>query len=154
MKTKILIPIDGTGLSELVPEAIALQMRPEDTEILILQVIEPVAYSAPAEMAAGTGHEVAKYRAGLQADAKDNLIAALETLRKAGFKAESRLAECEIQEGILEAAGEWGANLIIVASHARKGVARFLHASVAEGIIHRAPCNVLVLKEAVAKAAA
>lgn len=154
MKTKILVPIDSTGLSELVSEAISQQMRPEDTEVLILQVIEPVAYSAPAEMAAGTGHEVAKYRETLQANAKDNLNAALETFRKTGFKAETRLADCEIQEGILETAGEWGANLIIVASHARKGVVRFLHASVAEGIIHRAPCNVLVLKEAVAKAAA
>lgn len=154
MKTKILVPIDSTGLSELVAEAISLQMRPEDTEILILQVIEPLAYSAPAEMTVGAGEKVARYRKGAKIHAAENLEAAVQTLLKRGFKAETRLADCEIQEGILEAAAEWGANLIMVASHARKGVARFLHSSVAEGIIHRAPCSVLVLKETVAKAAA
>ena len=154
MKTKVLVPIDGTGLSELVPAALSVQMRPEDTEILILQVLEPAAYSTPAETTAGTGYKVARYRKGAKIRAAENLDAAVEALLKHGLKAETRLVECETQEGILEAAAEWGANLIMVASHARKGVARFLHASVAEGIIHRAPCSVLVLKETVEKAAA
>ena len=60
----------------------------------------------------------------------------------------------EIKEGILTVASEWGADLIVVTSHARKGVSKFLHRSVAQGIVHRAPCSVLVPKESAKKAAA
>jgi len=60
---------------------------------------------------------------------------------------DSRLVESEIKEGILAVAGEWGANLIVVTSHVRHGMDKFLHRSVAENIVHRASCAVLVLKE-------
>ena len=66
----------------------------------------------------------------------------------------SQVVESEIKEGILNTASEWGADLIVVTSHARKGVAKFLHRSVAEGIVHKAPCSVLVLKDLSRKAAA
>jgi nucleotide-binding universal stress UspA family protein len=66
----------------------------------------------------------------------------------------SRLVETEIKDGIINVASEWGANLIVVTSHARQAVAKFLHRSVAEGIVHRATCSVLVLKEPAKKVAA
>ena len=75
-------------------------------------------------------------------------------MRKAGFKVDSRAVESEIIAGILNVASGWGANMIVVTSHPRKGVAKFLPRSVAQGIVHRAPCSVLVLKESAEKAAA
>jgi nucleotide-binding universal stress UspA family protein len=64
------------------------------------------------------------------------------------------LVEGEIKEGILAVAAELPADLIVVTSHPRHGVEKFLHRSVAEGIVHRAPCSVLVLKEQEVTAAA
>ena len=153
-KNKVLVAIDSTGLSELVPGALSLQMRPEQTQVLVLQVVEPLVYSVPPEMAPGYTPEMAERRKELQARAKESLGFAVEFFRQAGFEAESRLVESEIKQGILETASSWGAELIVVTSHARKGVAKFFHRSVAEGIVHRAPCSVLVLKEAEKAAAA
>jgi universal stress protein A len=154
MTKKVLVAIDGTGLSELVPETLSVQLHPQETEILVLQVIEPLVYSVPPEMAAGYHPEMTARRKELEIHANEMLSLAEEVFRNAGFKVSSRMVESEIKEGILTVASEWGANLIVVTSHARTGIAKFLHRSVAEGIVHRAPCSVLVVKESEKKAVA
>ena len=105
-------------------------------------------------MSPGYQPEMAARRKERQELAQNSVNLAVETLHKAGFKVTSRVVESEIKEGILDVASEWGANLIVVTSHARKGVAKFLHRSVAEGIVHRAPCSVLVVKELFKQSAA
>lgn len=154
MKNKVLVAIDNTGLSELVPAELSMRMRPEETEVLVLEVVEPLVYSIPPEMSPGYTPEMAERRKVTEAQAKDSLASAVEAFRQAGFKADSQLVESEIKKGILKAASGWGADLIVVTSHARKGVAKFLHRSVAESIVHNAPCAVLVLKETTRKAVA
>lgn len=154
MANKVLVAIDSTGLSELVVNSLSAQMRPVETEVMVLEVVEPILYSVPPEMSPGYQPEMVARRKRLQDRAQDTLNLAVESFRNAGFKVESRLVESEIQEGIVNTASEWGADLIVVTSHARKGVAKFFHRSVAEGIVHRANCSVLVLKELDKKAAA
>jgi nucleotide-binding universal stress UspA family protein len=154
MTNKVLVAIDDTGLSDVVVQSLSAQMQPDQTEVLILQIVEPLIYSAPPEMAPGYQPEMAARRKERQEHAKKSVDSAVDVLRKAGFKVTSNVIESEIKEGILDMATQWGANLIVVTSHARKGVAKFLHRSVAEGIVHKAPCSVLVLKELPKKAAA
>ncbi|HSM87630.1 MAG TPA: universal stress protein [Candidatus Limnocylindrales bacterium] len=154
MKNKVLVAIDSTGLSELVVDVLAAQLRPEETEVLVLEVAEPLVYSVPPEMSPGYTPELVERRKKGQEQAKETLGYAVEVFRNSGFQADSRLVESEIKEGILNVAAEWGATLIVVTSHARSGVAKFLHRSIAEAIVHRAPCSVLVLKEPAAEAAA
>lgn len=38
------------------------------------------------------------------------------------------------------------ADLIVISSHGRRGVKRFLLGSVAERVVHRAPCSVMILR--------
>lgn len=151
---KVLVAIDNTGLSALVPESLAAQVKPDQSEVVVLQVLEPLLYGVPPQMSPGYQPETAVRRKELQKAAKENLEAAAESLRAAGFKPSTRLVESEIKEGILQVAAEWGADLIVVTSHDRKGVSKLLHRSVAQGIVHKAPCSVLVIKESVKKAAA
>lgn len=154
MLNKVLVAIDSAGLADLVVDTLSAQIRPDQTQVLVLQVVEPLVYSVPPEMSPGYTPEMAARLKKARELAKENLNQAVEALRKAGFKAESRLAESEIKEGILNVASEWGAGLVVVTSHAREGVAKFFHRSVAEGIVHRAPCTVLVIKEPAKKIAA
>lgn len=154
MKNKILVAIDSNGLPPLVIDSLCAQMRPEETDVLLLEVVEPLVTSVPPEMAAGYAPEMAVRRNEAKKQAQETLDQAVPLLRKSGFNVSSRVVESEIKVGILTVASEWGANLIVVTSHARKGAAKFLHRSVAQGIVHRAPCSVLVLKEMPSKAAA
>lgn len=154
MNNKVLVAIDGTGLSRLVIDSLSARVGPDETEVLVLQVLEPLIISVPPQTASGYAPEMGARNRERVGSAKKTLADAAGILRKAGFRVKTRVVESEITEGILATAAEWGANLIVVTSHARKGVAKFLHRSVAQGIVHRASCSVLVVKEPAAKAAA
>ncbi|MBZ5493902.1 MAG: universal stress protein [Acidobacteriia bacterium] len=154
MTNKVLVAIDDTGLSELVVDSLSTKMQPDQTNVLVLQVVEPFIYTAPPQMAPGYQPELEARRKDRKELAKRSVDSAVDVLRKAGFQVTSQVVESEIKEGILNTASEWAADLIVVTSHTRKGVAKFFHRSVAEGIVHKAPCSVLVLKELSGKAAA
>lgn len=47
---------------------------------------------------------------------------------------------------ILDCATEWKANLIVVGSHGRKGVTRFVLGSVSEAIARYADCSVEIAR--------
>ncbi len=51
-----------------------------------------------------------------------------------------------VPDGIVETATELGADLIVVATHGRTGIARFVIGSVAERVTRHAPCSVLVAR--------
>ena len=57
-------------------------------------------------------------------------------------------------QAILQLASDIEADLIVVGTHARSGLARFLLGSVAEGVVRRAPCPVLVVRPVGAESAA
>lgn len=155
MNKKVLIPIDSTGLSQIVVDSLSAQMHPAETEVLLLQILEPLIISAPPQMAPGHAPEMAARNKERVDGARKTLDEAAKVLGNAGFKVESQVVESEIRDGILAVAGEWGADLIVVTSHARKRIAKFLHRSVAQAIVQRAPCSALVVKEpAAVKAAA
>jgi nucleotide-binding universal stress UspA family protein len=47
---------------------------------------------------------------------------------------------------ILDAARNWPADLIVMGTHGRNAVANVLLGSVAQGVLHHAPCPVMVLR--------
>lgn len=47
---------------------------------------------------------------------------------------------------IVKTAKEWPADVIVMGSHARRGVERVLLGSVAEAVMRHAPCSVLVVR--------
>jgi nucleotide-binding universal stress UspA family protein len=67
-------------------------------------------------------------------------------LRTAGFQAHARVVEAEIRTGILDAATEWKADLIVLGSHGEKGLRQFFLGSVSESIARHAPCSVLIVR--------
>lgn len=63
-----------------------------------------------------------------------------------GFEVEIRVIEGEPRTGILRAAEQWQPNLIVLGSHGRKGLDRFLMGSVAESVALRSSCSVLIVR--------
>ena len=49
---------------------------------------------------------------------------------------------------ILAEAEEWGAEMLVLGTHGRGGLSRFLIGSIAESVVRRAPCDVLVIPAA------
>ena len=82
----------------------------------------------------------------IHAAAEDALVAwAGRHLRRVEKKT-LRVVEGVAHEVITEVAEEVGADLIVMASHGRRGLERFVLGSVAEKVLRKAPCPVLVTR--------
>jgi nucleotide-binding universal stress UspA family protein len=78
--------------------------------------------------------------------AQESVDQARQALHSAGFSVNTRIIEAEARNGILDIAAEWGADLIVLGSHGRKGLQRFLLGSVAEFVARHANCSVEIVR--------
>jgi nucleotide-binding universal stress UspA family protein len=67
-------------------------------------------------------------------------------LRTAGFRAEPEVLSGSPAHVIVAFARDWGADLVILGSHGRTGLARLLLGSVARNVLHHAGCSVLIVR--------
>lgn len=78
--------------------------------------------------------------------------AAVERAREQSIVAEGRILDGNPDRALIATAEQSGADLIVVGSHGRRGIRRFLLGSVAEAIVRNAPVPVLVVRTAGAAA--
>ena len=70
-------------------------------------------------------------------------------LRRAGFAAQTGVRIGDVADTILAQAVAWGADLIAVGSHGQRRIHDFLLGSMAESVVRRAECSVIVVRKAV-----
>ena len=143
---KILLAIDGSKYSDATVQALAAQIRRENAQVLVLQIVEPRIYSTPPQMAAGYQPEMAEIMKEQFEHAQECVDRSAATLRSAGFDVSTRVLEAEPRTGILDLASEWHADLIVLGSHGRRGLRRFMLGSVAESVARGAYCSVLIVR--------
>jgi nucleotide-binding universal stress UspA family protein len=141
---KILLATDGSIFSKTATKAVASRIVPKNTEVLVLQVVEAPSYATPPQMAPGYAPEMAEIREAQMKEAKASVAAASTDLQAAGFAVNTRVVEADPRTAILEVAEEWKADLIVLGSHGRKGLKKFLLGSVAESVARHARCSVLI----------
>ena len=139
---KVLLGIDHSKYADDIARAFASQFRPENTDVLVLHVLQPLGLMAPPEMAIGYAPELAD-----QKQPTHELVERIaDQLRSAKFKAETAVEAGDVRECILDAAAEWHADLIVVGSHGKRGIQRFLLGSVAEFVARHAKCSVQIIR--------
>ena len=67
-------------------------------------------------------------------------------LVSAEIQAESAVRVGDARSAIIDDAEEWNADLIVVGSHGRTGLKRWLLGSVAQAVVSHAPCSVEVVR--------
>jgi len=82
----------------------------------------------------------------LREDGKAILAAAVARAQAAGVTIETKLLDAPVISGITEYARRARADTIVVGSHGRSGLPRFLLGSVAEGLMRHAEVPVLVVR--------
>jgi len=143
---KILLAVDGSEYSEAATQALALRMRPEGIEVLVLRVVEPRVFATSPQLEQTYASERGKILKEDHERAQESVNLASQALRAAHFHVNTRVVEGEARSAILEVAEEWGADLIVLGSHGRKGLQRFLLGSVAESIARHAGCAVQIVR--------
>ena len=139
---KVLLGINDSKYADDIARAFVTQFRPENTEVLVLHVMQPLGLVAPPEMAMGYAPELVD----LKQSAHELVVRIAQQLRSAEFKAETAVEAGDVRECILDAAAEWHADLIVVGSHGKRGLQRFLLGSVAEFVARHAKCSVQIIR--------
>ncbi len=138
---KILLATDGSKFSDAAAQSVARQVRPPETEVRVLSVVEPISESAPPQMSPRYFPELHDQ----VVEAKHITERTAKMLAEAGFHVSTSVATGDPKTVILEEAAEWGADLIVVGSHGRTGLKRFLLGSVSEAIARQTTRSVQIV---------
>jgi nucleotide-binding universal stress UspA family protein len=135
---RILLAIDNSKFSVAAIQAVIAQFQPQGTEVKVLNVVD-LAIPIPTSDAAGFREESLKH-------GQEVVLRAKQMLNGMGYTAQTAIVEGDPKSKIIDEATKWNAELIVVGSHGRKGIERFLMGSVAEGIARHAPCSVEIVR--------
>ena len=141
---RILLAVDDTRSSEAATQMVIAQNKPGEAQVLIVHVVDTMTSQIP---------EVGAYYPGIEHSRDAQLQHARELVEKASDLLSSRGLQVttEIKWGspkakILEAAEEWGADLIVLGSHHKEGVGGFLMAGVSNSVVRHASCSVEIAR--------
>lgn len=145
MYNNILIATDGSELAEkAVKQGLALA-KTLGAKATVVSVTEPWTAIAPIEV--GVAFPVEAYEEGAADTAKRILAAVSREADAAGVTCSVRHVKDQMPaEGIIAAAEEIGADLIVMASHGRRGLRRFLLGSQANAVVARSHVPVLICR--------
>ncbi|MFZ5493184.1 MAG: universal stress protein [Pseudomonadota bacterium] len=142
---KVLVPLDFSDPSQQAIQYARRFAEPSRAQLLLLYVIEPVAY--PAELGVVIN---------LDADLAERALGELEKLRQQHL-GDYPSARCVVRSGVADAeivntAREEHADLIVIGTHGFSGIKHLLLGSTAERVVRDAPCPVLTVRHHPAKA--
>lgn len=142
---KILVPLDGSKISEAVLPVIEKVGAALKDTIYLLKVVymDPVLCWIYARRSNRTKEEL---RASAIQQAEEYLSGIEEQLKTKGFKVESSVRYGDVAEQISDYAREKDIGLIAMSTHARNGIKRWLGGSVAEEVLRHTTRPVFLIR--------
>lgn len=142
---KILLAMDGSDYSHAALQSVISRPWPADTTVKILNVVEPPSLLMGREMG-GYDPEFEAVWTALREQAKDLVGKAAEKVRAAKLQVSTDLVEGDPKSQIIDVANQWHADMIVVGSHGRSGLGRFLLGSVSQDVVRHAHCSVEIIR--------
>jgi nucleotide-binding universal stress UspA family protein len=142
---KILLAVDNSKFSDAAVKAVIARAHPKETEVHVLHVVEPPWLLMNREMGG--------FNSGLEAvwesETKQAMVLVektAETLRSHGMKVSTAVEKGDPKSVIIEVSAEWHADLIVLGSHGRNALDRFLLGSVSDAVARHAHCSVEIVR--------
>lgn len=145
MFKKILVPTDGTPLSDKVVEA-AIQFAKfvPDCQILGISVVVPISFS-PFEGLGGV--DVKEHEQSMLIQANGHVKKLKDSVEAAGIPCEAYVAKSSSPAGeIVKASVEHGCDCIFMSSHGRKGLNKLFLGSETQKVLAQATIPVVVYR--------
>jgi nucleotide-binding universal stress UspA family protein len=145
MYSKILLPLDQSETAEAaLPHAAAIA-RAFESELILLSVVEPITI-LPEPGVVGPVLSVSVDMEAEAKSAKAYLSKQAEKLRQQGIKVRTAVVEGTPSGQVCQYVQEKGIDLIVMTTHGRSGISKFVYGSVAEHILHNAKIPVLLVR--------
>jgi len=146
MYKKILVPLDGSELAEQVlPHVEALVKGSGIEEVIFLRVMEPPMRAFGSDYVI-TDEEEQRIMSRRMKDAQDYLNQLTNRYRSLGVTLSTKIEEGRADECIVEYATRQHADMIVMATHGRSGVSRWLMGSVADRVVRWSCIPVLIIR--------
>ena len=148
MYKRIMVAVDESFMTSQVMEAAIELAKATGAQVAICHAIDETIL-AQREVAMMLPNSVGKTEARMRLGAQGFLDRLLETARAAGIEAEIELVESEqkhVSDMLIDAAGEWQADLLVVGTHGRRGIERFFVGSVAERLVRKGQTSLLLVR--------
>ena len=148
MYQKIFVAIDDSPTSQKALQE-AIQLAKSSQAALCIAHAADESLLAQHGMGIGTYIDVDRTKAAIRDTSNTLLDDAVKAAAAAGLSAERSLLEAtdkRVAELIADGAASWGADLIVVGTHGRRGFARLLVGSVAENLTRLATCSLLMVR--------
>jgi len=143
---RIVLGFDDSPHAQAALRWVRQQRWPEGTRVTVVSAVRaPV--TAYAEVYAPAVAYPAEMVEELTRHHQELCMRAEDELKGAGFLTDSKVIPGDAREVLVDAAKAEGADLIVVGSHGRTGLAKLVLGSVAAHVVAHAPCNVLVVKK-------
>ena len=140
----VLVATDGSPISERAVETAAQLAARVGASLTVVTVEAPYPYSAVGESSAIAG---ADYQAKVGAAASARLARAKEIAAAAGVDCRTSLQEAsDVYRGVIAAAEQAGAGLLVVASHGRRGLSALMLGSETQKLLAHTTVPVLVVR--------
>lgn len=142
---KILIGVDDSPHSRAAVEFVKRMPWPKGTRVIVLSAVRPLvgayveAYVPAASYVDDMTRELTTFH-------QETASQAERALREAGFETEAKVLTGDPRNVLVELAETERADLVVVGSHGRTGMAKLMMGSVASYVVSHAPCSVVVVK--------
>jgi nucleotide-binding universal stress UspA family protein len=142
MYKRVLVPVDGSELSESILPLVLQVASASDLDVVLLNVN---GFIPPAAVQARHPYGIHDYKPQLQ-EAASYLDRVARELRTRGVRVRTRVRGGNTVDAILAVAQDDAVDLIAMATHGRTGVARLFWGSVAERVVRQASVPVFLLR--------
>ena len=146
MYEKILVPVDTSENAPLGLQVASKSVKVTGATLKLLHLLDETSFMTSFEGGIGLTVEMLQTIKHAGEQVLKDAVAQVEI---AGVKVETDLIESysgRVSDLVTELARAWGANLIVLGTHGRRGVRRMLLGSDAEQILRTAPVPVLLVR--------
>lgn len=153
MYKKIMVPLDGSELAECVlPQVETFITGCQVGAIVLVRVIEPAAltykgaYVTSADDLKKIDVNTRKIEEERKNNAAEYLQGVVSRLKLDGVKCQTEVISGKVAESLVDYVEANGVDLIIIATHGRSGVSRWVRGSIADRILRASRVPVLMVR--------
>lgn len=139
MYERILTPVDGSQPSDTAADHAIALARDADATLSVVSVVDVEALSA-------ARLDTEALLDGYEAEAERHVAAVAERARGSGVDVETAVVRGTPYRSILDRVDAVDADLVVMGSHGRRGLERYLLGSTTERVLRLCPIPVLVLR--------
>ncbi|HEU0022194.1 MAG TPA: universal stress protein [Dehalococcoidia bacterium] len=142
MFKRILVPLDGSQFAEQVLPYAEILAKPDQMSVTLLRVVEPMSYKV---VAASRGIPADQARASMEAYSQEYLEQVAASFREQGMPVLAKVLEGAVAGCIVDEGSNEPGTLIVMSTHGRSGIGRWVFGSVTNKVLQTATNPLLIV---------